>query len=402
MSTEVRTLARLCIVLSLLLFGCDKDADDENEIVIGVLLPFTGSSSATASNFERAVLFAKDQVNAAGGIGGKKLRVVSRDTHSELGRSKSSVDQLVAAGAKVILGPESAEIAEQLWSDATREGVVFVSPLVGSAGDPAIDCNHPWFRLAPSAKALGKSLGDLLERESAQKVAILYASGAYDEALRDAVSARFTELSGAEPLELLLDANARSFAATVKQVAAEKVDAVVLATSPRTAALLINEFDSAGLRNIRWFLSPLLKTELFVQNVAPSFVEGALGVAPGIFNASDQFVSGFTDRFRGDAPLEGAYFYFDAAVLVALALERSAQVDDPMPLSEALIEVAAPPGEEVQWAEVGRGLRGIREGYSVYYSGLTGPMLLESCGERRLGVSTVWTVRSGAIVNEAP
>jgi ABC-type branched-subunit amino acid transport system substrate-binding protein len=390
------------VLLVGLLAACESEPDDGDEITIGVLLPFTGASSATASNFERAVIFAKDQVNAAGGIHGKKLRVVSRDTHSELGRSRRSVEQLVAAGARVILGPESAEIAEQLSKHPSLSDVVLVSPLVGSAGDTVIDCSHPWFRLAPSARALGEGLGKLLSRDGAKKVAILYATGAYDEALRDAVSTRFTELSGNQPLELLLDASARSFAGAVDAVSAGDVDSVVLATSPRTAALVINEFDSAGLRNLRWFLSPLLKTELFVQNVAPSFVEGAKGVAPGIFNPSDDFTRDFTARFEGDEPLEGAYFYFDATMLVALALERAQRDTDPLPLSDALIEVAAPPGEEVQWGEVSRGLRGIREGSMIYYSGLTGPMLLEACGERRLGVSTVWAVRAGAIVNEDP
>jgi ABC-type branched-subunit amino acid transport system substrate-binding protein len=396
-----RWLICLCLLVCGLV-GCAAEAEESDEITIGVLLPFTGTSSATASNFERAVIFAKDQVNAAGGIHGKKLRVVSGDTHSALGRSERSVDQLVAAGAKVILGPESAEIAGQLSREPSLRDVVLVSPLVGSAGDTAVDCDHPWFRLAPSATALGEALGKLLQREGARKVAILYASGAYDEALRDAVSSRFTELSGNEPLALLLDAGARSFASTIDEIARQDVDSVVLSTSPRTAALVINEFDSAGLRNVRWFLSPLLKTELFVQNVAPSFVEGALGVAPGIFNPSDGFVSDFAARFSGDEPLEGAYFYFDATMLVALALERSARAEDPLPLSEALIEVAGPPGEEVQWGEVARGLRGIRDGSTLYYSGLTGPMLLEACGERQLGVSTVWGVRSGLIVNEDP
>jgi branched-chain amino acid transport system substrate-binding protein len=397
-----RWLGCLLVLLAGLLASCESEPKAKDEITIGVLLPFTGSSSATASNFERAVIFAKDQLNAAGGIHGKKLRVVSRDTHSDLARSRRSIDQLVAAGASVILGPESAEIAEQLSQDPRLADVVLVSPLVGSAGDPDIDCTHPWFRLAPSAKALGEGLGKLLTRERAQKVAILYASGAYNEALRDAVSTRFTELSGNEPIELLLDAGAHSFAGAVDAVAEGNVDSVVLATSPRTAALVINEFDSAGLRDLHWFLSPLLKTELFVQNVAPSFVEGALGVAPGIFNPSDDFVSEFAHRFAGDEPLEGAYFYFDATMLVALALERAEREPDPLSLSDALIEVAAPPGEEVQWGEVDRGLEGIRDGSLIYYSGLTGPMLLETCGERRLGVSTVWAVRSGTIVNEDP
>ena len=46
--------------------GCSASNDDEPQggMVIGLLLPFTGSASATASNLERATLYAADRINA--------------------------------------------------------------------------------------------------------------------------------------------------------------------------------------------------------------------------------------------------------------------------------------------------------------------------------------------------
>jgi ABC-type branched-subunit amino acid transport system substrate-binding protein len=402
---RARSCQLFALLFALLFCACGSDAKDPSDaITIGVLLPFTGPSAGTASNFERAVLHAVDQVNAAGGVQGRKLRVVSRDTHSEIGRSERALKQLLAAGAVVVLGPESAEIAAEIAPTLAESDVVFLSPLVGSAGEPTLDCTHPWFRLAQSARSLGESLAKLVHREGAKKVAILFSSGAYDDALRGALNNRLTELSGNNPIDLRVEANAQTYAAIVDQLVEQDVDSVVLATSPRTAALALNEFDAAGLDEVRLYLSPLLKTDLFVQNVAPAAVEGALGVAPSIFDDSEAFPASFADRWRGDSPLEGAYFYYDATALVALALEKMAQANAGAPptLSQAIVEAAAPPGQEVQWDELDLGLSRLRAGQNVYYSGLTGPMLLEECGERRLGVSQIWSVRDGVIVNEDP
>ena len=96
----------------LALSGCGGGApSDGNAVTIGLLLPFTGTASATSGNFERAVLYAAGRINDGGGVQGRRLRVVSQDTHSDLARSRASADALVAAGAVVVIGPESAEVA---------------------------------------------------------------------------------------------------------------------------------------------------------------------------------------------------------------------------------------------------------------------------------------------------
>jgi ABC-type branched-subunit amino acid transport system substrate-binding protein len=204
-------------------------------------------------------------------------------------------------------------------------------------------------------------------------------------------------------LAVELDPGAQTYADGVEQVAEAGVEAVVLAASPRAGALFLNEYDASGMEKPRWFLSPLLKTELFVQNVTPGAVEGALGVAPRIFELGADFADAFSARWQGDQPLEGAYFYYDATVLVAFALASATQdgsASNASSTSAAIRDVARPFGEQVGWQNVANGLRQIGAGERVYYSGLTGPLLFDECGSREFGVSTVWTIRSGVIENE--
>jgi neutral amino acid transport system substrate-binding protein len=392
---------------SLLLAGCsssdDRPLDDPNSVTLGLLLPFTGADSATSSNFERAALYAVKRVNNGGGISGKKLRIVSQDTHSNLEAGERSAQWLIDAGAKVVIGPESAAIAPQLYPMLTQNGVSLLSPLVGAGPEPTFDCDMPWFRLAPSAKAMGENLAKLIVAQKVSEVAIIYADDAYNEAFSDALRSIFVSRGGSVPLELKVAPNAQSYAGSVEAVTDAGIQSVVLAISARAGALLVNEFDALSSQHLRYFLSPQLKTELLVANVAPDALEGAIGVAPQIFDTGSEFPDAFAQEWDGDRPLEGAYFYYDAVALLSFALQKAATEPSSVTLvefSNVVRDVARSPGEYQKWNEVEIGLKRIREGDDIYYTGLTGPMLLGECGDRLQGTTSDFAVEDGRIVDE--
>ena len=77
------------LITTFLASGCsDESPVKDGTITIGLLLPFTGSASGTAANLERAVIYAAGRVNDGGGIDGRSLRIVARDTHSSIARSR--------------------------------------------------------------------------------------------------------------------------------------------------------------------------------------------------------------------------------------------------------------------------------------------------------------------------
>lgn len=398
MCIERRRLAVCSLLLALT--GCSSDDAPTGGIAIGLLLPFTGSASATASNLERATLYAADRINEGGGIGGEKVRVVARDTHSDVTRGVRAAEELAAEGVVAVIGPESSEIAEQIRPLLAEANVLFLSPLVGAAAEPSRVCDAPWFRLAPSAKSLGEALAKQATSRGVERVAVLYSSSPYDRALGAAAAARFVTLGGEVALQFQLNPDAQTYASVVSAARSAGVTDVILAASPRAAAILVNEFDALSSTRPRWFLSPLLKTELLVQNVPPQALEDALGVAPKIYDHGEEFPTAFSERWMGDRPLEGSYFYYDAMALLAVALAKAAADSDGEPhLDRAMLDAAGPPGEGVRWDELDAGLQRLGEGDDLYYTGLTGPLSLEACGSRSTGATEDWTVLQGQIID---
>jgi ABC-type branched-subunit amino acid transport system substrate-binding protein len=397
---RARVLAGALVALAQVAACAPKPVSDPDALKIGLLLPFTGTSAATSYNFERATLYARDEVNAGGGIEGRKIEVVSADTHSDLMRARQSLDDLMAAGVHVVIGPESADIAADIKPILDAHDIVFLSPLVGAADDTAVDCTVPWFRLAPSSRALGEALAKQARADMVANAALFHSEGAYDVALAMAFENRFVSLGGTIAFDDLMPSDAQSYAGSIPTDQLAGVDALVLSTTPRSAALLVNELRFVDPAKSRWYLSPLLKTDLLVENVAPGALEGAVGVTPKIFDDSPDFPTHFASHWGGDAPLDGAYFYYDAMALTAFGLERAALADPQLGAAALRAGISASTGsrgEAGEWNELVSSLQRLHAGVDMNYSGLTGPILLEDCGDRRSGESTTWQIRGGQI-----
>ncbi len=71
------------IVVSLMVFsfGCAKK--EEKEIKIGAVLPLTGSAAVWGENSKMGLEIALDEVNAAGGVKGKKINLIFEDSQSD-------------------------------------------------------------------------------------------------------------------------------------------------------------------------------------------------------------------------------------------------------------------------------------------------------------------------------
>lgn len=386
------------------LASCEPaQVDDPDSLTVGLLLPFTGADSASARNFERAALFARDQVNQGGGVKGHDLRIISADTHSDPARAKDSAETLIRKGARLIIGPESAEISDVLRPLLEDRQVSFMSPVVGAADPRNIDCSTPWFRLAPSSWVLGESLAKQAIAHDEARIALLHSDGDYDVALSQAFHERFEALGGTVVFEATLPRQAESYSNLIHLALEEDPEAILLAASPRSASLAVNELGVLSRERPSWYLSPLLKTEVFLENVEPEILQNALGVSPKIFDEGQEFPNQFAERWQGDTPLDGAYFYFDAVALSAFALAAVETKDGDFSveaLNASLSEKAGPPGEASRWNELSDSMPRLEQDDPIYYTGLTGPLLLRDCGDRRSGATSTWRIVDGAIVVE--
>src|ERR1700750_793485 len=75
-------------------------------ILMGYLPALTGPSSSTGIGINRGVQLAVDEINASGGIGGRPIEVIARDTQPDPTKAVNGAAELAKAQkVAVILGP---------------------------------------------------------------------------------------------------------------------------------------------------------------------------------------------------------------------------------------------------------------------------------------------------------
>lgn len=82
-------------------------ATGKNVVKIGVLTDRSSAAAATVVWAEAGAELAVQEINAAGGINGKKIQLVYRDTASDSANVAQKATELVAEGVVAILGPKS-------------------------------------------------------------------------------------------------------------------------------------------------------------------------------------------------------------------------------------------------------------------------------------------------------
>ncbi len=179
---------------------------------------------------------------------------------------------------------------------------------------------------------------------------------------------------------------------------AKQPDALVIVAQVRTAAAIVQGVASVTTK--RWFIAPTLKTDALIRNLIPGALENAVGVSPAPSIDSSDFARAFSKRWSGEQPTIESFFYFDAVILFALALESQQGNPDPVALRARLIDVSrAATGASVGWYDIAAGLEMARSGVSINYRGASGSVDLNDEGAVGSALVQIWRVQDGRILD---
>ncbi len=141
---------------------------------IGWLASLTGASSAPAIGFNRGLIFATDSINAAGGVKGRKIEIITRDTQGDPTKAVNATQELISQlKVDAIWGPTNSGESLATTSIMARSKMPNLHPCVV---DSLIDVKkYPnAFRIAPSNSQWDDAVrGYALKILKARKIAVI-------------------------------------------------------------------------------------------------------------------------------------------------------------------------------------------------------------------------------------
>ena len=95
---------------------------------IGYNLELSGAVSSYGQTEENGANLAVKEINAAGGIDGKKIEVITKDNKSETAEAATVATSLASEGANVVIGPATSGASAASIPALTSAGVPMISP----------------------------------------------------------------------------------------------------------------------------------------------------------------------------------------------------------------------------------------------------------------------------------
>jgi branched-chain amino acid transport system substrate-binding protein len=242
--------ARLSGLLAATAFGIlSAGSAGAQEILLGYLPSLAGPFATLSRTNEIAAQIAVDEINMAGGVAGKKIRIVSFDTGGKpdqavVGLRKLAEDDKVLA----VIGPFSSAECRVVFPAAERAGIVSTS-MASSAPKLAEPYTYALRNTSDEAYMFQKVMKTLQGRKMAMKTAaIAYAtddviSKTMGELVLPSVLKQFgVELKGS----VTFQTQAFDLSPQVSQLKSDPTDLVAVGSGPEVATRLVQELRRQG------------------------------------------------------------------------------------------------------------------------------------------------------------
>ncbi|ADX72367.1 amino acid/amide ABC transporter substrate-binding protein, HAAT family [Pseudarthrobacter phenanthrenivorans Sphe3] len=342
---------------------------------IGSLLPTTGSLAFLGPPEIAGVNLGIEEVNKAGGVLGKPVEVIHRDSgDTKTDIATQSTSALLGQGVSAIIGAASSGVSKTVINQITGAGVIQFSPANTSPDFTTWDDKGLYWRTAPSDVLQGKVLGNYMATCGAQTVGMIVLNDAYGTGLASNIKSAFEAAGGQVVAEELFNEGDTQFSSQVDKVIAAKPDAIALITFDQ-AKSIVPLMTGKGVKPTQMFLVDG-NTSDYSKDFQPGTLKGARGTIPGTFAQEE-----FKKKLLAIDPALKDYSYagesYDAVNLIALAAE-SAKSTKGVDIAAKLKEVSEGGEKCTSYAAC---VTLIREGKDADYDGQSGPVSFSDAGD---------------------
>jgi branched-chain amino acid transport system substrate-binding protein len=349
MNLFARTLSALTLAAPLLITGPESRADET--IKIGEINSYSGLPSFTEP-YRKGWQLAVEEVNGAGGIGGKKLEVISKDDGGKPADAVTAANELVANDGVVMLaGTFFSNIGLAVSDFAKQKHILFL------AAEPLTDAvtmskgNRYTFRLRPANYEQAAMLAD----EAAKLPAKTWATIAPNYEYGQSAVAVFKKLLSAKrpdiqwvgeqwPPQGKIDAGA-----VVEAIAKTEPEAILNVTFGPDLVKLVREGNTRGLFKDRSVVSFLTGEPEYLDPLKDETPEGWIVTGYPWANVTipehAAFLKAYQAKFN-DYPRLGSVVGYSTirAAAAILAKAKSTDTDKLIAAAEG-VEVATPFGK---------------------------------------------------------
>lgn len=176
-----KLLILLTLILSLAFLGCPPKTESNGatgtgaeggEIVIGEYGSMTGGQATFGVSTHNGIMLAVDEINAGGGVNGRRLKVITEDDQSKADEAASAVTKLISQnGVVAVLGEVASSSSLAAAPICQQNKVPMITP--SSTNERVTQVGDYIFRMCFIDPYQGEAMANYLTRQANVKTAAL-------------------------------------------------------------------------------------------------------------------------------------------------------------------------------------------------------------------------------------
>lgn len=314
-------------------------------ITVGSILDLSGPLAAEGIAIRNGLTLAFDEINAHGGVAGRKIRLDARDSAFDPGKARAAARALLDEGVFAVLGSNGTPAVSATAGTILDAGVLHLFAFVPAHMAYARSDRLEFAMELPVTAQTELGLKALLERRGILRVGVLYRAGEFGRAALAGATRELARRGLTVTMTARYAPDADDLRPQLRALRAAGADLVVLGAMPQETFRALAQAHRMG-----WFPAFLCPTACYVPEAATlggRAVEGLYSVSPTPIPYGDaqgkpvrDWVRRYERRFQSVASAQALRAYLDAR-LFAEALRRSGA--HPTPLRFARVLEAMPP-----------------------------------------------------------
>lgn len=320
-------ISSLFIVFVLLGSGCgiSNEQDKKNDIIIASANPMSGNSSEFGHMKVKAIELAFDEINASGGIEGRKLKLLVGDDASSPKEAHNLAEKIVADKAVIaVIGhwnSASTMAARNVYNGAG------IPVITDSVNKTITDGTTPYlFRILPTDQVEAEELAAYsFYKLGLKKMAIIYVNNDYSIGMKDYFREKMQRIGGEiTTIETFSEGRTTDFTSELNKIKNSEPDGIFIAGYYTEVALIARQAQELGLD------LPIIGTDGVSSEELISLGGKAVeGIRfNGFFysdikqNRSEEFIRNFKKRYDKEPDSYTALAY-DAAQMLIEAIRKN-------------------------------------------------------------------------------
>jgi branched-chain amino acid transport system substrate-binding protein len=359
------------------LLGRAAWAQSAGPIKLGALLPLTGAGGPYGGPMAKVVKGVVDEVNAAGGIKGRKIELFIEDDQTNAEAGVRAAHKLIDVNQVAALMGTWASAVTTAVAPLCWESKTFLTTTSGADSITLLPHQGYLLRTQPNTSLQGQKFGAFAVESGAKRVFFITPQTPFVKTQLDGITASVSKAGGAVG-SLVYDDKRPSYRSEVDEILRFKPDAIIFGGYTPDTTVMLKDLLRAGYDGKKIAFAYAINQKL-VESVPANVVEGAFTIAPSPSEGSNAYAR--AGKLAGMAnPDPYSSQIYDQVNLVILALAAGGGDMNGTTIKNSVRSISQGAGNTKVDNAVD-GMKLLAAGTKIDYDGASGPCDFTDIGD---------------------